>query len=104
MSGSRKAQIESTKESPPMVMSKSEATMTYERNESIKESGTLTLRYKSWAVANNSANAIWGREVASTDALTVAGPPKEDPMPSAYGTQGPLSGGCSERTATGEGA
>ena len=78
--------------------------MTYEHDESIKESGTLLLRSKSWPEANNSTNAIWGNGVASPDGLTVASSPREDPRPSAYGAQEPLPGGCSERTATVEGA
>ena len=61
------------------------------RAESMNASRTLPLRSKSWMVSNISAKAIWGREVASPDALTVAGPPREDPRLSEYGAQGPLS-------------
>ena len=45
-----------------------------------------------------------GREGSHKGSLTAAGPPKVIPRSSVYDTEGALSGGCSESTATGEGA
>ena len=96
--------IESTSEEPPMARLNSGEKTTYEHNKSRKLSGTLPLDdSKNLAVVIRSEKDMRDREVASKDALAVAGPPRVVPRSSEYDAEGALSGGCSVRTATGEG-
>ena len=101
----RYVQIESTSEEPPMAKSNPGEKTTYEHNETRKLLGTLPLDdLKNLTVVIISEKNMRGREVASEDALAAAGPPRVVPRSSEHDAEGSLSGGCSVRTATGEGA
>ena len=60
-----------------------------QRSNKCSQYSTPTRGPKSWTGTNNSLKAIWGREVASTDALTAAGPPRDDSRPSGMAHRDP---------------
>ena len=86
---------------PPMARSNSDETTTYARSESRELRGTLPLdESKNQTVVVRWENNMQGREIASENALKVAGPPRVVPMSFECDTEGDLSRGCSLHTPT----